>query len=307
MAEAQRFVILPKHLRKKLPKECQTGCRWKWPSSVSSNNPYKKERLFIMSTNSSRLAARSKLKACAFAALAVASMVVGNVGTATAAKPRPPRPTPIPAPTATPAPVPTSVPAPVSFTVTDNVPDHFAVQMAPATQLGNAELLSGPTIGGPAIVLVGDGGRVSFLRLAENSDYVFRYRNNIPNGSTVVSSDWVTFSFRTPTFDSLRPAAPQNLRVVEQTATSITVRWDPVPDAPFYNFSLNGGAPVKTGVCSGVYCTPPDPLTATFPRPTAGSVLFSVTASRPGTTCSPYCFPDNRFNTSFPATLVISN
>jgi hypothetical protein len=253
-----------------------------------------------------QLASRSKLMAGAAALLAVVGMVGATAGTANAQRPRPTRP---PRPTATPAPVSTSVPTPVSFTVTSNVPDTYAVAISPATQLGEAELLSGLTVGGPALVLVGDGGRISFLRLAENNNYVFRYRNKIFVESTqsFITSAWVTFSFRTPTFDSLRPAAPQNVRVVGRTATTVTVRWDPVPDAPFYNFSLNGGTPVPTGVCRGVYCTPPDPLTATFPRPTAGSVLFSVTASRPGTTCGPYCFPDNRFNTSFPATLVVTN
>ena len=227
-------------------------------------------------------------------------------GIASAARSKPPRPTPTPAPTALP---PAAPPAPVSFQITDPTPDHFAVQMSPATQLGEAELLSGPTIGGPAIVLVGDGGRVSFLRLAENSDYVFRYRNAVPNGSTTVTSAWVQFSFRTPSFDSLRPSAPQNVRVVERTATTVTVRWDAVPTAARYDVSLNGAAPVQTGVCSGAFCTPPDPLTFTFPRPTPGSsVLFSVTASRaPGFGCGPYCPPDNRFITSLPATLVVTN
>ncbi len=60
------------------------------------------------------------------------------MGTANAAKPGPPRPTPVPAPT--------SVPDPVAFQVTSNVPDNFQVQISPATQLGDAELLSGPAL-----------------------------------------------------------------------------------------------------------------------------------------------------------------
>jgi hypothetical protein len=266
-----------------------------------------------ISTHRFRLTSRSKVMAAAAMLLAVASAVGVTAGTANAAKPRPTR-TPAPLPTAiVPAPtppIPTSVPVPSSFQVTSNVPDNFQVQISPATQLGDAELLSGPTVGGPVIITVGDGGRVAFLRLVENSDYVFRYRNKIwiPSTSSFIYSEWVQFSFHTPTFDSLRPAAPQNLRVVERTATTITVRWDPVPTAVRYDFSLNGGAPVQTGVCSGAYCTPTDPLTATFPRPAAGtSVLFSVTATRNEPGCGAYCFPDLRFVTSFPATLVVTN
>ena len=89
MAEAQRFVILPKHLRKKLPKECQTGCRWKRPSSASKYNHIQKSEI-QMSTNSSRHIARSKLQACAFAVFTVIGMIAGNIGTANAATAWPP-------------------------------------------------------------------------------------------------------------------------------------------------------------------------------------------------------------------------
>ena len=248
----------------------------------------------------------------AFAAVALVAgiLLVASVP-AHAAKVRPPRPTVAPIPTATPAPIPTSVPTPAGFTVTSNVPDNFQLLISPSTQLGDAEFLSGPTVGGPAIVTVGDGGRVAFLRLIENADYVFRYRNKIwiPSTSSFIFSAWVQFSFHTPTFDSLRPAAPQNLRVVERIATTVTVRWDSVPTAVRYDFALNGGIPVQTGVCGGAFCTPPDPLTATFARPAAGaSVQVSVTASRaPDLGCGAYCFPDNRFITSLPATLVVTN
>ena len=248
-----------------------------------------------MSKHRLYLALRSKVTSAVMVLLAIACVISTTTGVANAAKPRPPRPTATPVPTATPAPVPTSVPTPLSFSITSNVPDAFAV----------------PTIGGPALVSVGDGGRVSFLRLAENRDYVFQYRNKIwiPSTSSFIFSPWVQFSFHTPTFDSLRPAAPQNLRVVEQTATTVTVRWDAVPTAVRYDYSLNGGTPIQTGVCSGVYCTPPDPLTATFARPAAGSsIQFSVTASRaPAPYGGAYQFPDNRFITSLPTTIVVSN
>lgn len=263
------------------------------------------------------LAHRFQVKSSATLKIATVFMLamVGAVGAMTgqvnAARPRPPAPTAIPAPTATPAPIPTSVPLPVAFTVISNVPDNFQVQISPATQLGDAELLSGSTVGGPVIITVGDGGLVAFLRLVENSDYVFRYRNKIwiPSLSSFITSAWVQFSFHTPTFDSLRPSAPQNLRVVERTATTVTVRWDPVPTAVRYDFSLNGSVPVQTGVCGSPYCTPTDPLTVTFLRPAVGSsILFSVTASRaPAPYGGGYDFPDNRFITSLPATLVVTN
>jgi hypothetical protein len=202
---------------------------------------------------------------------------------------------------------------PTSFTVTQDTPDDFQLQIAGATELGDAEFLSGPTTIGPAIVLVGSGGRVLFLRLAENSSYTFRYRNKIFVESTnsLIVSEWVTFAFRTPTFDSLRPIAPQNLRVVARTDTMVTVRWDAGPTPVTYQFTLNGAAPVNTVCNNPLFCEVPDPLTYTFARPPVGtSVLFSVVAIAPPRItplCTPYCFPDERFTDSFPSTLRITN
>jgi hypothetical protein len=197
------------------------------------------------------------------------------------------------------------------FAVVQNIPDDFQVQMTSATELGQAELLSGPTTIGPAIVLVGSGGRVGFLRLVENSDYVFRYRNALPSGPNLVVGAWVQFSFRTPTFDSLRPAAPQNLRVVERTASTVTVRWDAVPNAIGYSFSVNGGAFTSTTTVTCIYCTPIDPLTAVIARPAVGTpATVRVIATRPPTQpflCTAYCFPDSRFVDSLPVTLVVAN
>jgi hypothetical protein len=184
------------------------------------------------------------------------------------------------------------------------------LQMTSATQLGQAELLSGPTTIGPAIVLAGDGGRVSFLRLVENSDYVFRYRNALPSGPEVVVSAWAQFSFRTPTFDSLRPAAPRNLRVVERTATTVTVRWDAVPNAIDYSFSVNGSAFTTSNPVTCIYCTPVDPLTAVIPRPAVGlPATVSVISTRAATPplCAAYCYPDTRFVNSLPTSLVVAN
>ena len=266
------------------------------------------------STHSVRLIASSL-----FAAVTVVATLAASGGSAFAAKPKPtPRPTiaptpfvyPTPAPTAVP-PVSPSVPVPSAIQVISNFPDAVQIRVSPGTQLSDAELLSGPTsAAGPVIVLVADNGLVSFSRLVENSDYVFRYRNKIsPDGSiNFIVSPWVQFSFHTPTGDSLRPSIPQNLRVIDRTATTVTVRWDAVPTAARYDFSLNGGASSQTGICGGAYCTPPDPLTATFARPAPGtSVLFSITATRATAICGPYCFPDTRFDTSLPATLVVTN
>ena len=158
----------------------------------------------------------------ALSVLAVAATAVsGPAGAA-----RTPRPTTTTTRPATTTVVPTTVPTPASFSVLSNVPDNWQVKISPATQLGDAELLSGLTIGGPAIITVGDNGTLAFLRLAEDSSYVFRYRNKIwiPSTSSFLTSPWVPFSFRTPTFNSLRPASPQNVRVVATTATTVTVR-----------------------------------------------------------------------------------
>lgn len=214
-------------------------------------------------------------------------------------------------PPTTTIPVPSSVPLPTGFSVISNFPDNWQIKIAPSTQLGDAELLTGPTTGGPAILTVGDNGVLAFLRLVENSNYTIRYRNKIwiPSTASFITSPWVQFNFHTPTFDSLRPPSPQNLRVISRTATTVTVRWDAVATAVRYDFAVNNGTPTQTGVCLGVYCTPTDPLTATFARPPVGtSVTFNVTASRsPEPGCGAYCFPDNRFITSLPATITVGN
>ena len=82
-----------------------------------------------MSKHRLYLAIRSKRTSAVMVLLAIACVISTTTGVANAAKPRPPRPTATPVPTATPAPVPTSVPTPLSFSITSNVPDAFAVQM----------------------------------------------------------------------------------------------------------------------------------------------------------------------------------
>jgi hypothetical protein len=252
----------------------------------------------------------TKRTVCAAAVVLMGAASFAFNPTATAANR--PAPTTTTRPTVPPTTVapPTSVAAATSFTVTQNTPDEFQLQMAPANQLGDAELLSGLNVGGVARAFSSDFGRLSFLGLAENSNYTFRYRNKVFVSSTqsFVLSPWTTFAFRTPTFDSLRPLAPPNLRVVELTATTVTVRWDSVPNAIRYDYSLNGGAPIFSALnCQ--YCLAVDALTATFARPAAGStVAFSVTATRQPTlpNCSAYCYADERFITSLPSRLTVS-
>lgn len=185
------------------------------------------------------------------------------------------------------------------------------VRVSPATLNGDAELVSGPTTNNPVVIALG-GGAVSFLRLSENSDYVFQYRNKIfvESTSSFIFSPWVQFAFRTPSFDSLRPPAPQNVRVIAQTDRTVTVGWDAVSTAVRYDYSLNGGPFMQTGTCNTTYCTPPSPLTATFQRPAAGTSLsFSVTATQPPLLVSPPPYPqfDSRFITSLPTTITVSN
>ncbi len=248
--------------------------------------------------------------AVTLAVLVATSVAVTNSAEAQK-RPRPTPTTTIQPPVTTSTTIPTSVPTPASFTVISNFPDNWQIKISPSTQLGDAEFLSGPTTGGPAIITVGDNGTLAFLRLVENSDYVIRYRNKIwiPSTASFITSPWVQFNFHTPTFDSLRPPAPQNVRVVSNTATSVTLRWDAVQTAVRYDFAVNSGTPTQTGVCTGAYCTPTDPLTATIARPAVGaSVAFTVTASRtPELGCGAYCFPDNRFITSLPTTITVGN
>ena len=206
--------------------------------------------------------------------------------------------------------VPTSVPIPTSFVVVENFPDYVQLTISPATQLGDAVLLSGATQGGVRDVFVADGGRLRFGQLIENTTYSFRYRNKIwIGGSSFLFSPWVTFSFRSPTGNSLRPASPQNLRVLSRTATSVTLGWDAVATAARYDYSVNGGPTIQAGQVTCVYCEPSNPLAATIQRPGPGTtVSFAVTASRAPTfvNCA-YCFPDTRFDTSLPSIITVTN
>jgi hypothetical protein len=140
----------------------------------------------------------------------IAFGVVALPGTPAQARPRSTPTTTTTTTTTTPPPttIPATVPTPTSSSVVI-VPANtyayqfsslFYVQVNPATRLGDAELLSGPTVGGEGIVLVNDFGRVSFLRVVAGSDYVFRYRNKVYSSTTgtFTFSPWVQFSFRAP-------------------------------------------------------------------------------------------------------------
>lgn len=148
-------------------------------------------------------------------AAAVAAACIVSIGAFASgpagAKPQRPAPTTratttVPAPPSTTAPAapPTPVSASVIVVPANSSPyqfeSSFYVQVSPASQLGDAELLSGPTVGGPGIVLVNDFGRVSFLRVITGNDYSFRYRNKVwnPSTGTFTYSPWVQFTFRAP-------------------------------------------------------------------------------------------------------------
>ena len=137
---------------------------------------------------------------------------VSATGANAARRPGPTTTTTRPAPTTTtaPAPVPTSVPLPTSVTVTTSLGGQaaydfttgWAVQVAGATQLGDAELLTGPSNGPTKVGFVGDYGTVDFLSsgLVPETNYTFRFRNKIwiPSTNSFIFSPWVTFSFRSP-------------------------------------------------------------------------------------------------------------
>ncbi len=255
----------------------------------------------VMTTRKTRIVATAVLVGATIATLGAGSAQSASART---------RPTTTTTTTTTTTVVPTPVPVPSSFVVVENFPDYVQLTVSPATQLGDAELLSGATQGGVRDVFVADGGRLRFGRLIENTAYTFRYRNKIwIGGTSFVFSPWVTFSFRSPTGNALRPASPQNLRVLSRTATTVTVGWDAVPTAARYDYSVNGGPTIQAGQVTCVYCEPSNPLAATIQRPGPGTtVSFAVTASRAPTivNCA-YCFPDTRFDTSLPSIITVTN
>jgi hypothetical protein len=113
-------------------------------------------------------------------------------------------------PTTTTVVVPTSVPTPLSVTVTTSLGGQgaydfttgWAVRVSGATQLGDAELLTGPSNGPTRIGFVEDYGIVDFAQsgLVPETNYTFRFRNKIwiPSTGAFIFSPWVTFSFRSP-------------------------------------------------------------------------------------------------------------
>ena len=214
------------------------------------------------------------------AAATVVAALGASAGSANAAKPRP---------------TPTVVPAPTTAAVLVNRPDLVIIQVAAAVSSSqDFQLISGPNSAGRPVV-AGIGGALSFENLVANSDYVYQVRNVRTRLPFVVSA-WAQFSFHTATNFATRPNPPQNLRVTQTTATSVTVMWDADTTPRVYKYSLNGGTPISTDSGCFPYCTGEELLSATFARPAPGtSVLFSVTGR------------DNDFNTSLPATLVVTN
>jgi hypothetical protein len=119
---------------------------------------------------------------------------------------------------------------------------------------------------------------INVLNLVPSSNYTVRVRNK--NSSGV--SAWVSVSFSTPV-DYPTPVAPQNLRVINVTATTVTVQWDfdfTGGFSPSYKYTVNGGPEIGTLQGCSPYCSGTDLSTATFVRPAPGATTrFSVTAT----------------------------
>jgi hypothetical protein len=160
--------------------------------------------------NTSRISRASALGATCLVA------VVALSGTAAAGTRRPTTTTTVPVPTTVPVTttVPTSVPVPTAVRVVTYPANSFPYQfdpiyelvVSPATQLGDAEFVSGPLLYGPPYTFVGDFGRVRFGGIVANSDYVFRYRNKtwISSSGTFIYSPWVQLTFRSPSAEFVR-------------------------------------------------------------------------------------------------------
>jgi hypothetical protein len=148
------------------------------------------------------------------------------------------------------------------------------------TTFQDYQLIAGP--GAPGSILPNGpansiGNVVLTLRnLVPDSNYTVQARNK---NSTGVSA-WVAFSFRTPP-DYPTPGAPQNLRVLGVTATTVTVQWDfDSVFNPTYTYSVNGGPAIQTSLGCSPYCSVTDVTTVTFARSAPGTTTrFSVTAT----------------------------
>jgi hypothetical protein len=156
--------------------------------------------------------------------------------------------------------------------------------------------LSGITRGLTVLVGVRDAQSKYPIQLLPDSEYVVQVRNIKTSANF---SAWTTVSFRTAAQFETRPNSPPNLRIINQTATQVTLRWDaPSGAAPFiYDMFLND---VRTVLpqCVGGYggCTEVDFRTVTINRPAPGTSLkFGVTAR------------DTNLNLSLPTELTISS
>ena len=195
------------------------------------------------------------------ATLAISTVLGANVAPAHAAvKPKPLKP-------------------PAGIIVTYINPTEVGMVIDSVTQFQDYQLIAGPGAPGP-ILNNGPANSVNNVvlvlkNLLPNSNYTLQIRNK--NSSGV--SAWLTQSFSTPP-DYPTPVAPQNLRVINVTATTVTVAWDFDQINPTYLYTINGGQVYGTYAPCAPYCAGSELASATIPRPAPGTTTrFSVTAT----------------------------
>ncbi len=142
-----------------------------------------------MSTQSSQLSSRNRLKICAFAVFTALSMIAGNAATANAAKPRPP----VVIPT-----VPNVAPPAGVRIVSVSSSGVFATETPDSGYVVATRYVSGPLPPfGYTQPIWGIAGRTAQIGgLLPNSSYVFEMRRFSINGQ-LVTSGWTRFSFQT--------------------------------------------------------------------------------------------------------------
>lgn len=188
----------------------------------------------------------------------------------------------------------TPIPAPV-VSVTTVRPDVAELTILPSLSTAGTtqeyQVISGPssegspsstTIGGPILVGLRNVLGQYPIELQPNADYHVRVRNV---KTSIDFSAWTAVFFRTPGQFDVRPNPPANLRITNQTSTTVTLTWDDADRNLLsnifqrYEFFINA---VRTPIvqCGGPYtfCTDADYRTVTISRPPAGTTLaFGVT------------------------------
>lgn len=186
------------------------------------------------------------------------------------------------------------IPAPV-VSVTRVRPDVAELSILPSLATAGTrqeyQVISGPnsessassiTAGGTILVGLKNGLGQYPIELQPNADYHVRVRNI---KTSIDFSAWTTVFFRTPGQFDDRPRPPANLRITNQTSTTVTLMWDDddqnlLPNIfQRYEFFINA---IRTPInqCGGPYtfCTDADYRTVTITRPPAGTTLnFGVT------------------------------